>query len=350
MNIWKKSLAACAAVLTLAMGATTVFAASAEPAGTKESPYQIQAPADASEENAALHGLEEAASIYAAGKGTVKEAGYSEEYGNYVLLDHGGGLETLYAHCRSVNVKTGGTVEQGQAIAEIDIAGTVSGPRLRYEVLLNGESVDPLEYQEKQPFAINSIRVTAGGNNYNSEVLPVCALKDGTILNTGVMDYGVEQHRGLFVEITYDGEHSVTFYGCESVLVKNGDTVKAGAPIARRSDEDHTYRYGKARALGEEKVIRQNWMDWAAENLVNGDYPRNSRGETYGNWFGYNFLGRAPDLIAAYSDEDGEAMPPWTRWSFRLVLPRRSASPLTTGVWKTKSAAIVFRCMTRSTM
>lgn len=90
-----------------------------------------------------IGGMAEGAPVYAAGKGTVKEAGFSAENGNYVRLDHGNGLETFYAHCQSLRVKTGGTVELGQTIAAVGSTGASTGPHLHFEVSQNGVLQNP---------------------------------------------------------------------------------------------------------------------------------------------------------------------------------------------------------------
>ena len=81
--------------------------------------------------------------IYAAGKGTVKEAGFSAQDGNFVRIDHGNGQETFYAHCAGVLVKTGDTVELGQTIASVGSTGMSTGPHLHFEVLVNGVAQNP---------------------------------------------------------------------------------------------------------------------------------------------------------------------------------------------------------------
>lgn len=93
-----------------------------------------------------IGGMEAGAPIYAAKEGTVKDAGYNAQNGNYVRLDHGGGLETFYAHCQSVLVKTGDAVALGQAIATVGSTGRSTGPHLHFEILRNGVQQDPESY------------------------------------------------------------------------------------------------------------------------------------------------------------------------------------------------------------
>ena len=67
-------------------------------------------------------------------------------YGNYVVIDHGNGLSTLYGHMRNVYVSNGQTVSAAQSIGEVGSTGTSSGPHLHFEVRVNGSTVDPLGY------------------------------------------------------------------------------------------------------------------------------------------------------------------------------------------------------------
>ena len=81
--------------------------------------------------------------IRAAGAGEVIFAGYRNGYGNTVLVDHGGGTVTLYAHCSSINVAVGQVVRQGQTIARVGSTGLATGPHLHFEVRRNGTPVNP---------------------------------------------------------------------------------------------------------------------------------------------------------------------------------------------------------------
>ena len=67
-------------------------------------------------------------------------------YGNYCIIDHGGGYTTLYGHCRRVNVKVGQKVKAGQKIGEVGSTGTSTGSHLHFEVRKSGEPVNPLRY------------------------------------------------------------------------------------------------------------------------------------------------------------------------------------------------------------
>ena len=83
--------------------------------------------------------------IHAAASGTVIFAGWMGGYGNFVIVDHGGGLSTAYAHQSSIAVG-GGTVSQGQVLGYVGCTGHCFGPHLHFEVRVNGSAVDPLGY------------------------------------------------------------------------------------------------------------------------------------------------------------------------------------------------------------
>lgn len=86
-------------------------------------------------------------SIYAAASGTVTTVGYDANgYGNYVMINHGNGLQTLYAHMSSVAVSQGQSVSQGQTIGYVGSTGMSTGPHLHYEVYENGARQNPENY------------------------------------------------------------------------------------------------------------------------------------------------------------------------------------------------------------
>lgn len=81
--------------------------------------------------------------IAAAFAGTVEQTGVSSVYGNYVLLNHGGGLETFYGHCQVVLVKKGDTIKAGQTIAKVGSTGQSTGSHLHFEVRINKIRYNP---------------------------------------------------------------------------------------------------------------------------------------------------------------------------------------------------------------
>ena len=84
--------------------------------------------------------------IFATGNAKVKFTGWKQGYGNTVILDHGFGYETLYAHLYKSLVRTGQKVRRSDIIALVGNTGKSTGPHLHYEVRLNGKPVDPRNY------------------------------------------------------------------------------------------------------------------------------------------------------------------------------------------------------------
>lgn len=85
-------------------------------------------------------------SIYAAAAGTVEFSGYKGSLGNLVIINHGNGVKTYYAHCSSLKVSSGQKVEAGANIAAVGKSGTATGYHLHFEVRINGTSVNPQNY------------------------------------------------------------------------------------------------------------------------------------------------------------------------------------------------------------
>jgi murein DD-endopeptidase MepM/ murein hydrolase activator NlpD len=85
--------------------------------------------------------------IYATGKGRVVKVDYTTGgYGNRIIVDHGYGYQTLYAHMSGFAVKQGETVQRGQVIGYVGNTGKSVGPHLHYEVHKNGEKVNPVYF------------------------------------------------------------------------------------------------------------------------------------------------------------------------------------------------------------
>ena len=84
--------------------------------------------------------------IEAPAAGTVRDAGWEAGYGNTIVIDHGFGTVTKFAHASKILVREGQRVSRGQRIALVGNTGLATGPHLHYEVHVNGRPVDPLRY------------------------------------------------------------------------------------------------------------------------------------------------------------------------------------------------------------
>ncbi len=98
--------------------------------------------------------------VYATAAGKVVAAGRaSGRYGKCVVIDHGGGYETRYAHLARVKTKPGKRVKRGQVIGAVGRTGRATGFHLHYEVRRNGQAIDPTPYLAGQP-GIDTVRKT----------------------------------------------------------------------------------------------------------------------------------------------------------------------------------------------
>ena len=84
--------------------------------------------------------------ILAGANGKVKAAGYSDSMGNYVRLEHGEGIETIYMHNSTLAVKTGDKVSAGQVIAYSGSTGDSTGPHCHFGVYIDGQRVNPAPF------------------------------------------------------------------------------------------------------------------------------------------------------------------------------------------------------------
>ncbi|PAB59665.1 peptidoglycan DD-metalloendopeptidase family protein [Anaeromicrobium sediminis] len=84
--------------------------------------------------------------IKATGGGKVVYSGWKNGYGKIIILDHGNGFQSYYAHCNSLKAKVGEYVKKGEVIATVGKTGRVTGPHLHFEVRKNGVAIDPLNY------------------------------------------------------------------------------------------------------------------------------------------------------------------------------------------------------------
>lgn len=82
----------------------------------------------------------------AAKDGVVTAAEYHPAYGNMVIIDHGGGFSTLYAHASQLKVSVGQKVKQGQVVSLVGSTGYSTGPHAHFEIRINGQHVNPMDY------------------------------------------------------------------------------------------------------------------------------------------------------------------------------------------------------------
>ena len=92
-------------------------------------------------------------SFVAAANGIVSKATFSPAYGNMVIIDHGGGVQTLYAHGNEIMVQVGQTVSAGTEILKVGSTGYSTGPHAHFEIRINGQTVNPLDYLLSKDFA-----------------------------------------------------------------------------------------------------------------------------------------------------------------------------------------------------
>jgi murein DD-endopeptidase MepM/ murein hydrolase activator NlpD len=113
--------------------------------------------------------------IRASADGRVVYAGWNGGYGRQVMIDHGQGLATIYAHMSRMAAQTGERVHRGEIIGFVGSSGLSTGPHLHYEVLQNGRAVNPLavrfagnpglDRQERTAFNARLRQLLTGGSN-----------------------------------------------------------------------------------------------------------------------------------------------------------------------------------------
>lgn len=103
--------------------------------------------------------------VYSAMAGEVVVAGRHRQYGNYVMIDHGNGVVTLYAHHRMNLVSVGDVVNRGQKIAEVGRTGNATGPHLHFELQVHGLRTNPLPFlndEEEIPEDLQAVNARLG--------------------------------------------------------------------------------------------------------------------------------------------------------------------------------------------
>lgn len=264
--------------------------------------------------------------VLAAADGTVSETGYDPVRGNYLILDHGDGVSTVYAACRNLEVKTGDTVQRGGMLAAVGSTGQSTGPHLCFRVLKDGAAQDPMDWFDEAARA--AVRTTAEPEaappavaDAKSEPLPAQPMaapeaKAVTVGNVEItIDSGAEPSpyptQPLYDEFVGGDADLIRQRGgtllpdSEYVLV-NGVKYKMFTPKNKGSGRFifRLYEY----EVGNKNAIRGNYAQWL-DTLVDGEYPKNAQGQTYGIYELANYVGYYPDLTAHPADflRDGEA-------------------------------------------
>jgi hypothetical protein len=105
--------------------------------------------------------------VYATGDGTVSTAHFSESYGNVIYINHGHGYETRYAHLSKIGVTTGEKVKRGHVIGYVGNTGNSVSSHLHYEVLFKNESVNPINFFQRDLSNSEYERLIEIGNTQN---------------------------------------------------------------------------------------------------------------------------------------------------------------------------------------
>ena len=92
---------------------------------------------------------EKGTNIYSAFDGVVEESGFDQWNGNFLKIRHDNDIMTVYCHCESLNVKEGQNIRAGEVIATVGSSGSSTGPHLHFEVRINGQHQNPLNYLGK---------------------------------------------------------------------------------------------------------------------------------------------------------------------------------------------------------
>lgn len=109
------------------------------------------------------------ANFVAANDGIVTKAGYNGAYGNMVIIDHGGGISTLYAHGSEILVQVGQTVKRNDPILKVGSTGYSTGPHAHFEVRINGVVTNPIEYITNGVIPESQNNTTTENNTTNQD-------------------------------------------------------------------------------------------------------------------------------------------------------------------------------------
>lgn len=95
--------------------------------------------------------------VYATADGVISRADWFSSYGLYVAIEHGGDIQTRYAHMSRLNVAAGQRVKKGEIVGFVGSTGRSTGPHLHYEVRVRGEAVNPLPYMQADPAPVHQL-------------------------------------------------------------------------------------------------------------------------------------------------------------------------------------------------
>ena len=87
--------------------------------------------------------------IYSIQNGTVLRAGTARGYGNYIVIDHGNGIKSAYAHMNEMFIKKGQSIKKGDKIGSVGMTGTATGNHLHFEIISNNKKTNPINYIPK---------------------------------------------------------------------------------------------------------------------------------------------------------------------------------------------------------
>lgn len=105
------------------------------------------------------------ADFVAAAKGVVTKATFNPAYGNMVIIDHGGGVQTLYAHGSEILVQVGQEVEASTPVLKVGSTGYSTGPHAHFEIRINGQTINPMDYFTQNDTTENTENKTNTNNN-----------------------------------------------------------------------------------------------------------------------------------------------------------------------------------------
>ncbi len=252
-----------------------------------------------------IGGLSAGDPVYAAAGGTVKDTGFDAQNGNYILLEHGNGMETYYAHCQTVLVETGTAVEMGETIAKVGSTGMATGPHLHFEIMANGEHIDPaglLKSAEDRAQTLAPLAAAAAAKSEDGQY-PVNKNGQTYAANESLSD--TLGNPDLVGVIASNGE-----YGYVSLKELNSNCKVAWGTRTGMTDPDAAEDrslpvYNEAGDVIGEFVVKAGKTAAKPEPAENApvespSFSRNSKGETYGTVFDIPVgSSEEPDLLAA---------------------------------------------------